>query len=117
MKPEHFPSSCTLVAVLLMLLGSGCDSVEAPELNFPCVSWCNTVAPWPHDGNPYESVNFTLYSDGVSHQVLADVATIAEAVFIDLKTRFEIPSNDLFILPANQTKIHLYVYKYHFPTQ
>ncbi|MDH3458044.1 MAG: DUF2268 domain-containing protein [Gemmatimonadota bacterium] len=53
----------------------------------------------------------------MSHQVLADVATIAEAVFTDLKTRFEIPSNDLFIFPAGQTKIHLYAYKYHFPTQ
>jgi hypothetical protein len=46
-----------------------------------------------------------------------DLAAIAEDVLTDLKTLFEIPSNDLFVLPANQTKIHLYAYKHHFPTQ
>lgn len=107
-----------LMMALLAWSSGACEpSVAGPALTHPCVSWCNTVAPWPHDGNPYESGHFTLYSDGVSHQVLAEVATIAEAVLADLKVRFEIPSDELFVLPANQTKIHMYVYRYHYPTQ
>ncbi len=96
---------------------AGCGSVDAPTLNHPCVSWCNTVAPWPHDGNPYESQNFTVYSDGASLQARMDLAAIAEGVLTDLSTLFEIPSNDLFVFPANQTKIHLYAFRYHNPTQ
>ncbi|MDH3221344.1 MAG: hypothetical protein OEQ39_21295 [Gammaproteobacteria bacterium] len=46
-----------------------------------------------------------------------DLAVIAEAVLNDLKTLFDIPSNDLFVFPANQAKIHLYAYRDHFPTQ
>jgi len=106
-----------LVMVLIPSVSAGCGSVTAPELDYPCVSWCNTVAPWPHDGNPFESQHFTIYSDGASLQARMDLAAIGEEVLTDLKSRFEIPSNDLFILPADQTKIHLYAYKYHFPTQ
>jgi len=106
-----------LLMALTPCLSAGCQSVTAPELTHPCVSWCNTVAPWSHDGKPYESPHFTIYSDGASLEARRDLAAIGEAVLTDLTERFEIPSNDLFVLPANQAKIHLYAYKYHFPTQ
>jgi len=106
----------TLLVLLLAACDSGNSSNDGPELNHPCVSWCNTIAPWPHDGNPYESENFTVYGDGSSLEARMDLAAIAEAVLSDLKTQFEIPSNDLFVLPVIQTKIHLYAYRYHNPT-
>jgi len=106
-----------LVMASTCSIAAACSSIQAPELDYPCVSWCNTVAPWPHDGKPYESENFIIYSDGASLQARKDLAWIAEGVLVDLKARLEIPSNDLFIFPANQVKIHLYTYKYHFPTQ
>jgi hypothetical protein len=74
------------------------------------------VAPWPHDGNPYESENFIVYGDGAGLQARMDLAAIAEGVLTDLKTLFGIPSHDLFIFPDTQTKIHLYAFKYHNPT-
>ena len=109
--------SLLAIAWVATLSGACSSPIQAPELDYPCVSWCNTVAPWPHDGNPYESQNFTIYSDGASLQARMDLAAIAEGVLTDLKARFEIPSDDLFVFPANQVKIHLYAYKYHFPTQ
>jgi hypothetical protein len=118
MNSEHRTSTRFLSAlVLIPCIFAGCASIQAPELDHPCVSWCNTVAPWPHDGNPYESDNFTVYSDGASPQALTDVAAIAEEVLADLKSRFEITSNDLFVFPAGQTKIHVYAYKYHHEPQ
>ncbi len=118
MHPETSTYSRFLWATMLLpSLCAGCESAAAPELDYPCVSWCNTVAPWPHDGNPYESQNFLVYGDGSSLEARRDLATIAEGVLTDLMSRLDIPSTDLFILPPNQTKIHLYAYKYHFPTQ
>jgi hypothetical protein len=125
MKPRHSTHSRFHLDQLRRLSGMmliawfsvGCESVAEPELNYPCVSWCDTTAPWPHDGNPYQSENFTVYSDGASLQARMDVAEIAQGVLTDLKALLEIPSNDLFIFPTGQTKIHLYAFKNHNPTQ
>ena len=102
---------------LVVWLGTGCESVTAPELTEPCVSWCNTVAPWPHDGKPFESELFTIYSDGASREALAELAEIAEDVLADLMDRLEIASPDVFVLPPGQQSIHLYAYKYHYQAE
>jgi hypothetical protein len=101
--------------LLVSCVCGACESSTAPDLDYPCVSWCNTVAPWPHDGDPYETESFIVYGDGTSIQARKDLAAIAEKVLTDLKTLFEIPSNDLFVFPANQSKIHLYAFKNHNP--
>lgn len=101
----------------LIACGGGGGSGDTPVLNYPCVSWCNTIAPWPHDGNPYESANFTVYGDTSSIQARMGLASIAEGVLTDLKSQFEILNNDLFVFPADQTKIHLYAFKSYNPTQ
>lgn len=115
----RYPTACSSAILVagLALLGMACESSTAPELTYPCVSWCNTVAPWPHDGNPLESEHFTIYSDGASRAALADLAEIAEEVLTDLMTRFEIPSREMLLLPASQQKIHLYAYKYHYQAE
>jgi hypothetical protein len=110
-------TTATLIP-LLTLSVAACDvEVTMPDLDFSCVSWCGTIAPWGHDGNPYESLNFTVYSDGASLQARKDLAAIAEQVLADLKTSFDIPNNDLFVFPGAQSKIHLYAFKHHNPTQ
>lgn len=108
-------------AILPILFASiiltSCGSSDSDSDAFPCVSWCETIAPWPHDGNPYLSENFTVYSDGASLQARTDLAEIAEGVLTDLKTNFDITDNNLFVFPPDQAKIHLYAYRDHFPTQ
>lgn len=111
------PYSAAILAAMLAMLGTACSSSTAPELPYPCVSWCNTVAPWPHDGNPFESEHFTIYSDGASRAALAQLAEIAEEVLTVLMTRFEIPSREMLLLPASQQTIHLYAYKYHYQAE
>ncbi|MDH4350401.1 MAG: hypothetical protein OEW56_04555 [Gemmatimonadota bacterium] len=102
---------------LLVWLCTACDSVTAPELTEPCVSWCNTLAPWPHDGNPFQSETFTIYSDGVGHEVLAELAEIAEDVLADLKAQFQITADVALVLPPGQQKLHVYAYKYRYSAE
>ncbi len=106
-----------LLLGLVLFVHSACDSVTGPELTSPCVSWCNTVAPWPHDGQPYEGENFVVYSDGASLQARIDLVTIAENVLADVKAQLGIGSEHELTLPPGQTKIHLYAYKYHYQNE
>jgi len=106
-----------LVMGVLAWLGSGCGEATGPELTDPCVSWCNTVAPWPHDGHPFETERFTIYSDGASPEALAELAEIADEVLADLMNRLHIASPDVFVLPPGQEKLHVYAYKYHYQSE
>jgi len=116
-RQGHRRSAFPPLLVLLLSFGIACDSVEAPELTHPCVSWCNTVAPWPHDGAPYEGVNFTVYSDGASLEARKELADTAESVLAELQTRLGIGDDVEFIFPSGQNKIHLYTYKYHYQAE
>jgi len=116
-RPSTTPARLAPLLVLLPWLAAACGEATGPELTEPCVSWCNTVAPWPHDGQPFESETFTIYSDGASREALAELAEIAEDVLADLMGRFEIGSADVFVLPPGQEKLHLYAYKYHYQSE
>jgi hypothetical protein len=80
-------------------------------------SWYVTGFRWPHDGKPYESANFLVYSDAASEQARQMLAEIGEEVLADLKGQFGATSPELFVFPPGQHKIHIYTYKNHFPTQ
>lgn len=115
-----FPQPLARLALLAGLpawLATACGEPTGPELTQPCVSWCNSVAPWPHDGNPYTSGNFTVYSDGARREALVELAEIAERVLADLIDRFEIASTTRFVFPPGQDRIHLYAYKYHYQAE
>jgi hypothetical protein len=74
-------------------------------------SWYETGFEWPHDGNPYESEHFIVYSDAASEESRQVLAEIGEELFIDLKEQFNISDDSIFIYPAGREKIHIYTYK------
>jgi hypothetical protein len=80
-------------------------------------SWYVTGFRWPHDGNPYESENFKVFSDAASEQARQTLAQIGEEVLADLTSQFDATGQELFLFPAGQQKIHMYAYKNHFPTE
>ena len=87
-KARTFWSVVSVVAWLVCVVScsnGGDTGVNAPELTDPCVSWCRTVAPWSHDGNPYESENYTVYSDGASLEARTQLAVFAEEVMAQVK--------------------------------
>jgi hypothetical protein len=78
-------------------------------------SWYRTGFRWPHDGNPYESPNFIVYSDGASLEARQKLAEIGEELLDVLKADFGITSDTLFHFPPGQSKIHVFAYKNHTP--
>ena len=75
MRKQRIPR--ILIGTLFVLLAVGCSNV-LPEKNHLADttetlvysgSWYSREK-WPHDGNPYESPNFIIYSDAASQGVL-----------------------------------------------
>ena len=50
-------------------------------------SWYAAGFRWPHDGHPYQSEHFTVYSDGASQQARRSLAEIGEELLTELKER------------------------------
>ncbi len=92
----------------------GCsDSPTKPEK--PMVddgSWYETgFTPWPHDGNPYESENFVIYSDAASLEARQLLSQICEDVFATIIERLGITDLSILRFPADRNnKIHIYAY-------
>jgi hypothetical protein len=80
-------------------------------------SWYTTGFRWPHDGNPYQTEHFIVYSDAASIEARQTVAEIGEELLTVLKNDFEIEGDTLFRFPSGQTKIHIFAYKDHYPTE
>ena len=80
-------------------------------------SWYSSGFEWPHDGNPYESENFTIFSDAASINSRKLLAEAGEEVFLELKEQFEISDNRIFQFPEGQKKVHVFAYKDHFPRE
>ena len=107
--------SCSIYLIL-----TGCSkSPTEPEVNMVnSGSWYETPYKWPHDGNPYESENFVIYSDAASLEARQFLAEIGEDVFAVLKEKMGITDDSIFRFPAGRNKkIHIYAYKNHYPTQ
>jgi hypothetical protein len=77
-------------------------------------SWYRSGFKWPHDGNPYESEHFIVYSDAASPTAREKVAEIGEELLVLLTEDFGISGETLFVWPAGQSKIHIYAYRDHF---
>jgi hypothetical protein len=75
-------------------------------------SWYRTGFHWPHDGNPYESEHFIVYSDAASLAARQQLAGIAEDLLALLSADFGI-SDTMFRWPPGQSKIHIYTFRDH----
>ena len=74
-------------------------------------SWY-TKERWPHDGNPFESQNFVVYSDGASLEARQRLASLAEEVYVEVVDEMGVDPGTMFRFPADQDKIDLYANRY-----
>lgn len=108
-----------LAGVLLVCVVSACGSpadeaaAEPPPLMVNEGSWYSRQA-WPHDGNPYESDTFIVYSDGASPVARREAADVAEAIWSELLGDFDVESG-MLRFPPDQDKIDIYAYKNYYP--
>lgn len=73
--------------------------------------------PWPHDGHPYESLHFIVYSDAASQAARESIANVVEDLLAELVVEFGIVPAEMFRFPPGQSKIHIYAYKNYFPQE
>ena len=69
--------------------------------------------PWPHDGHPYETEHFVVYSDGASLKARQRLAALAEGVLVEVVDEMGVDPATMFRFPAGQDKIDIYASRYH----
>ncbi|NIO28628.1 MAG: hypothetical protein GTO29_08755 [Candidatus Latescibacteria bacterium] len=101
-----------LVGVAVLTTGSAQDPSQSPASAqmVDSGSWY-TREQWPHDGHPYESQNFVVYSDEASQEARQAVAEIGEELLTELVSEFGIVGDEMLRFPPGQDKIHIYAYK------
>ena len=113
-----------LIGIFFVLLAAGCRSVpqeenqslDNSETMVDSGSWYSRVE-WPHDGKPYESPNFIIYSDAASQESREELAGIAEELLAELIIEFGIDPEEMLRYPPGQDKIHIYSYNEYYPKQ
>lgn len=102
-----------LGALLLVGVASGCadsssdsDRPDAAQM-VDSGSWYAKER-WPHDGRPFESGNFVVYSDGASVEARQRLASLAEEVLVEVVDEMGVDPATMFRFPADQNKIDLY---------
>lgn len=105
--------------VLVLVLGacggssSGFTPVP-PEDMIDSGSWYARES-WPHDGNPVESEHFVVYSDAASPEARRAMAELAEELWAQVLSEFEVDESAL-IFPPDRDKIDIYAYQNYDPT-
>jgi hypothetical protein len=116
---KHLYTKMAVFIMCALSLGlTGCADSSGSSDNDGMVnsgSWYVSGSEWPHDGEPFESDNCTIYSDGASDDARQTLAQLAEDALSEINYLFEIESNDIFLYPPGQEKIDIYAYKNYFP--
>ena len=102
--------------VLLAGVFAGCSSHSPSERPDPAQmvhsgSWY-VREQWPHDGHPFESEHFVVYSDGASLEARQRLAALAEEVLLEVVDEMGVDPATMFRFPADQEKIDLYANRY-----
>jgi len=107
-----------LLGALLCVGLAGCDPspVDPPQM-VDSGSWYRTGLRWPHDGAPYETEHFIVFSDAASLDARRQLAAIGEELWSVLREDFGIASDTLFRFPVGQSRIHMYAYRDRFPQE
>jgi hypothetical protein len=101
-----------LVFALVLFSGAACgDSPTDQDGMVDSGSWYRTGFRWPHDGAPYESANFIVYSDAASFEAREKLSEIGESLMVELIDDFEIDPATMFRWPPSQSKLHIYTYR------
>ncbi len=104
--------------VLVVGVVSGCSQSSSrsdppdPAQTVDNGSWYSRGERWPHDGKPFESENFVVYSDGASLEARQRLASLAEEVLVEVVDEMGVDPGTMFRFPADQVKIDLYANRY-----
>ncbi len=86
------------------------DTGAAPRLLYDG-SWVQAGFPFGHDGMPYESDNFIVYSGYSAQEERRYVALELEECFVELKASLDVTNHDEFDYPSQQDRIDVLTLK------
>ena len=114
---RHRPLAVALGVLFLAGVASGCSKSSQSEPPDPAQmvdsgSWYSRGLRWPHDGQPFESENFVVYSDAASLEARQRLASVAEEVLVEVVDQMGVDPATMFRFPADQGKIDLYANRY-----
>ncbi|MEJ2635558.1 MAG: hypothetical protein P8184_09730 [Calditrichia bacterium] len=107
-----------LIDALILIISTGCEHnstsppgrQETPEDD----SWTiYTPYAWEHDGEPYESVSCTVYSDAAGEEMKMQLGEIADERFNEILTLFNFNKPSDFVYPPRFSKIEIYLNRNH----
>jgi len=108
---------CALLLGLASACGTSPSSEKATETGemVDSGSWYRRGPAfwWPHDGHPYETEHFVVYSDGASLKARQRLAALAEEVLVEVVDEMGVDPATMFRFPAGQDKIDIYASRYH----
>lgn len=109
-------AAASVGAGLLMAVVFSACSGSSPDSGAPSsVGWVDAGSwyvrePWPHDGNPYESHRFVVYSDSASVEARIELAETVESVWDEILAEMSIDP-DLLAMPPGQEKFDIYAFE------
>lgn len=100
---------------LMVMVFSGCSGSPPDSVAPSSAGWVDGGSwyvrePWPHDGNPYESRRFVVFSDSASVEARIDLAETVESVWDEIHAEMSIDS-DLLAMPPDQEKFDIYAFE------
>lgn len=103
--------------LLLVVFGSmGCkdDPAGPSSPQTETGAWARyTPYKWTHDGRPYHSSYFTIYSDAASDQMKRQLGEIADARFVQILSLFDFDDVADFVYPPGLSKLEIYINRHH----
>jgi hypothetical protein len=105
-----------LTPLLIVLIALGCREDPASPSIPPTEkgAWARyTPFDWTHDGRPYHSTYFTIYSDAASDEMKEQLGEIADERFGRILTFFDFDDLSDFIYPPGYSKMEIYINRHH----
>lgn len=110
-----FAAASVGAGFLMVMVFSACSG-SSPDSGAPSsVGWVDGGSwyvrePWPHDGNPYESRRFVVFSDSASVEARIELAETVEGVWDEVLAEMSIDP-DLLAMPPGQEKFDIYAFE------
>lgn len=108
-RPALLPWLALLMTIVAACAGSASGPTSSPEGLVDSGSWYVRVQ-WPHDGHPYESDRFVVYSDSASLDARRDVADRAQRIWAEIISAMSIDT-ELLGFPPGRDTIDIYAFK------
>ena len=111
---RKFNKYIILILVLISILSCEKEPTGNNQTQIEEGSWTiYSIYDWSHDGHPYSSEYFKVYSDGASIELKRKAGEFCDTKFVEILEMFSFNNHSDFLLPPENDKINLYINQNH----